>query len=100
MEADKLVALVEVFEGLEDWRNAQQTRHRLDELLTVAVCAVLSGADDFEDISQWGKEKLDWLRCFLTLDYAVWLPPTPSRGCSHCSIRRASSAPFAVGSQW
>ncbi|MBT0964220.1 transposase family protein, partial [Denitromonas iodatirespirans] len=44
MEADKLMALVEVFEGLEDWRNAQQTRHRLDELLTVAVCAVLSGA--------------------------------------------------------
>ncbi|WP_083953460.1 ISAs1 family transposase [Thauera butanivorans] len=71
MEADKLVALVEVFEGLEDWRNAQQTRHRLDELLTVAVCAVLSGADDFEDISQWGKEKLDWLRRFLTLDYGV-----------------------------
>ena len=25
MEADKLMALVEVFEGLEDWRNAQQT---------------------------------------------------------------------------
>ncbi|MBT0964273.1 ISAs1 family transposase, partial [Denitromonas sp. IR12] len=65
------MALVEVFEGLEDWRNAQQTRHRLDELLTVAVCAVLSGADDFEDISQWGKEKLGWLRRFLTLDYGV-----------------------------
>ena len=26
---------------------------------------------DFEDISQWGKEKLDWLRRFLTLDYGV-----------------------------
>lgn len=65
------MALVEVFEGLEDWRNAQQRRHRLDELLTMAVCAVLSGADDFEDIQQWGKEKLDWLRRFLTLDCGV-----------------------------
>ena len=37
MEAHKLVALVEVFEGLEDWRTAQQTRHRLDELLPVPV---------------------------------------------------------------
>ena len=61
MEAGKLMDMVEVFEGLEDWRNAQQTRHRLSELLTIAVCAVLSGADDFEDISQWGRMKLSWL---------------------------------------
>ena len=71
METDKLLALVEVFEGLEDWRSAQQTRHRLGELLTVAVCAVLSGADDFEDSSQWGQAKLEWLRGFLKLDYGV-----------------------------
>lgn len=71
METDKLAAMVEVFEGLEDWRNAQQTRHRLSELLTVAVCAVLSGADDFEEVSQWGQAKLDWLRGFLKLEYGV-----------------------------
>jgi len=54
METGKLMDMVEVFEGLEDWRNAQQTRHRLSEMLTIAVCAVLSGADDFEDISHVG----------------------------------------------
>ncbi|MCK2127739.1 transposase family protein, partial [Thauera aromatica] len=53
MDIGKLADMVEVFEGIEDWRNAQQTRHSLSELLTVAVCAVLSGADDFEEISQW-----------------------------------------------
>ena len=58
MDIGKLADLVEIFEGLEDWRNAQQTRHRLSELLTVAVCAVLSGTDDFEEISQWGQAKL------------------------------------------
>ncbi|MCB1905857.1 MAG: ISAs1 family transposase, partial [Rhodocyclaceae bacterium] len=40
MDTSKLAAMVEVFEGLEDWRNGQQTRHVLSELLTVAVCAV------------------------------------------------------------
>ena len=65
MDIGKLADMVEVFEGLEDWRNAQQTRHRLSELLTVAVCAVLSGADDFEEVSQWGQAKLSWLRGFL-----------------------------------
>ena len=79
MEAHKMAAMVEVFEGLEDWRNVQQTRHRLSELLTVAVCAVLSGADDFEEISQWGRAKLDWLRGFLKLDYGVASPDTFER---------------------
>ena len=37
METEKLAAMVEVFVGLEDWRSAQQTRHRLSELFTVAV---------------------------------------------------------------
>ena len=48
METGELMGMVEVFEGLEDWRSAQQTRHRMSEVLTIAVCAVLSGADDFE----------------------------------------------------
>ncbi len=79
METEKLASMVEVFEGLEDWRNAQQTRHVLSELLTVAVCAVLSGADDFEDVSQWGRAKLDWLRGFLRLEYGVASPDTFER---------------------
>ena len=79
METEKLASMVEVFEGLEDWRNAQQTRHVLSELLTVAVCAVLSGADDFEEVSQWSRERLDWLRGFLTLDYGVASPDTFER---------------------
>ena len=79
MDIGKLADMVEVFEGLEDWRNAQQTRHRLSELLTVAVCAVLSGADDFEEVSQWGQAKLPWLRGFLRLDYGVASPDTFER---------------------
>lgn len=79
MDIGKLADMVEVFEGLEDWRSAQQTRHRLSELLTVAVCAVLSGADDFEEISQWGRAKVPWLRGFLRLDYGVASPDTFER---------------------
>lgn len=79
MDTGKLADMVEVFEGLEDWRSAQQTRHRLCEVLTVAVCAVLSGADDFEEISQWGRAKLPWLRGFLRLDYGVASPDTFER---------------------
>lgn len=79
MDTGNLADMVEVFEGLEDWRNAQQTRHRLSELLTVAVCAVLSGADDFEEIAQWGSAKLPWLRGLLRLDYGVASPDSFER---------------------
>ena len=41
MEAGKLIGMVKVFEGLEDWRNAQPTRRRLSELLTIAVSSAL-----------------------------------------------------------
>lgn len=51
METAKLGAMVEVFEGLGDWCNAQETRHHLGELFTVAVCAALNGADDLEEIA-------------------------------------------------
>ena len=67
METEKLASMVEVFEGLEDWRNAQQTRH------------VLSGTDYFEDVSQWGRAKLDWLHGFLRLEYGVASPDTFQR---------------------
>lgn len=47
-------------------------------LLTMAVCTVLSGADDFEGISQ-GCAKLSWLRGFLHRDYGVASPDTFER---------------------
>jgi hypothetical protein len=36
----------------------------LPEILLLVVSAVLSGADGWEAIEQFGKSKLDWLRKF------------------------------------
>lgn len=44
--------LTQVFVSISDPRSARHTRHDLAELLTVAVCAVLSGVDDFVDIER------------------------------------------------
>lgn len=62
---------MEVFVAIGDPRSARQVRHNLAELLTVAVCAVLCGADDFTDIEAWGKEKLAWLRGFMVLGRGI-----------------------------
>jgi hypothetical protein len=42
--------------------QAKKVEHTLMELLVVAVCSVLAGADDFVKIEKWEKEKLDWFR--------------------------------------
>jgi len=71
METGAVAPLTEVFVAIFDPRSRRQVRHELAELLTVAVCAVLCGADDFTDIEAWGKEKLAWLRGFMVLENGI-----------------------------
>ena len=40
--------------------NAQ--RHQLIELLTIALCAMLSGAESFTDMEGFGQAKEPWIR--------------------------------------
>lgn len=63
--------LTQVFVSISDPRSARHRRHDLSELLTVAVCAVLSGVDDFVDIELWGEAKIEWLRGFMKLEHGI-----------------------------
>jgi len=71
MEAEERVRLVDVWVGVRDPRQARKIEHDLVEMLVVAVCAVLSGANSFVEIEAWAKEKLDWLRKHLSLEHGV-----------------------------
>jgi len=71
METEGKVRLAEVFVGLRDPRQAKKVEHDLVEMLVVAVCAVLVGADDFVEIEEWANEKVDWLRQFLKLENGI-----------------------------
>ena len=51
--------LTQVFVSVCDPRSKRHARHDLSELRTVAVCAVLSGVDDFVDIELWAEAKID-----------------------------------------
>jgi len=55
------------FGDVPDFRINRRKRHKLVDILAIAVCAVLCGADDFEDIEQYGRQKEDFLRSFLEL---------------------------------
>ncbi|QKS29553.1 MAG: ISAs1 family transposase [Candidatus Accumulibacter similis] len=71
METGGGIRLMDVWVGVRDPRQAKKVEHDLVEMLVVAVCAVLSGADGFVEIEVWAKEKLDWLRQYLKLEHGI-----------------------------
>ncbi|MDX9838918.1 MAG: ISAs1 family transposase [Azoarcus sp.] len=71
MKAGNVMPLTQVFVSVSDPRSARHARHDLAELLTVAVCAVLTGVDDFVDIELWAEAKIDWLRGFMKLEHGI-----------------------------
>ena len=71
METEVKARLAKVFVDLRDPRQAKKVEHDLVEMLVVAVCAVLVGADDFVEIEEWANEKVDWLRQYLKLENGI-----------------------------
>jgi len=63
--------LIELFEEVADFRRESQVLYPLNELLVIALCAVLGGANDFEEIVEYGKEKSDFLKGFLVLENGI-----------------------------
>ena len=59
--------LVEHFSPLKDSRQAGKIRYRLLDILVMAVCAVVAGAETWEDIALYAEEKRHWLSTFLDL---------------------------------
>lgn len=64
-------ALVEYFDDITDPRIDRTKRHSLKNILTMALCAVIGGAEGWEDIELFCKSKSDWLHSFLDLPNGI-----------------------------
>lgn len=63
--------LFEHFSSLKDPRVERTRLHQFFDILTITVCAVISGADTWEDIEAYAESKEDWLRSFLELPNGI-----------------------------
>jgi hypothetical protein len=61
------------FSKIADPRDLYK-RHKLLDIITIAICAVVCGANSWEHIEVFGHSKLDWFNEFLKL--ATVFPPT------------------------
>jgi predicted transposase YbfD/YdcC len=65
--SERLVAVFTPFEDLTDPRVERTRIHDLFELVVVALCGTIAGADSWTDIERFGNQRLPWLRTFLKL---------------------------------
>jgi predicted transposase YbfD/YdcC len=61
------MTLQEAFEQVEDHRRGPAQRYDLKEMIIMAICAVLCGADSWVDVADWCEDEDGWLRTFLVL---------------------------------
>jgi predicted transposase YbfD/YdcC len=63
----RLIEVFTKFETLTDPRLNRTRRHELLDVVVLALCGTIAGADSWADIERFGHERLAWLRTFLTL---------------------------------
>jgi predicted transposase YbfD/YdcC len=71
MPASDPAAFHHHFQGLDDPRVERTRRHPLINIVFVAVCGVLSGANSFAAIEEFGLDRRDWFARFLDLTNGI-----------------------------
>ena len=63
--------IAQYFGELDDPRIDRSKRHTLLDIITIALCGIICGADSWVDIELFGKCKEDWFRTFLELPNGI-----------------------------
>jgi predicted transposase YbfD/YdcC len=70
--SDRIEANIEThFGNIEDRRRTFLNDHPLINIITIALCAVIAGAEGWTDIEMFGRQKQEWLSRFLDLKNGI-----------------------------
>ena len=70
MKQTPVATITEHFSNLDDPRSDNR-RHLLLDIIVIAICAAICGADTWVDIEIFGSAKYDWLKQFLELPHGI-----------------------------
>ncbi|MCI0555468.1 MAG: ISAs1 family transposase [Anaerolineae bacterium] len=64
-------SLLSHFQNLNDPRIERTKKHKLIDIVAIAICGVICGADNWVEIAHFGQVKAAWLRQFLELPNGI-----------------------------
>ena len=67
----KEASILTHFAQLEDPRDPRGKEHLLLDIISIAICAVICGAESWTDIEEYGRAKVNWLKTFLVLPNGI-----------------------------
>jgi predicted transposase YbfD/YdcC len=70
MDVQATAGILRAFADMPDPRRHNR-RHKLMDILTIALIAVICGADGWVGVVEYAKAKLEWLKSFLELPYGL-----------------------------
>lgn len=71
MKLKPKITIAEHFSEMEDPRLERSIQHQLIDIMTIAICAVICGADTWVDIETYGLAKQEWFKQFLELSNGI-----------------------------
>lgn len=71
MQQEKQTDIIEHFADLDDPRQRANREHRFMDIMVIAICAILCGADDWVAVEQFGRAKQSWFDTFLELSSGI-----------------------------
>ena len=67
----RLRLLLDHFANIKDTRQAWKVAYPLREVLFLVVCGTIANGDDYDDIVDWGKAHLSFLREFAEFHFEI-----------------------------
>jgi predicted transposase YbfD/YdcC len=64
-------SLVDCFSGIDDPRLDRKKRHELIDILVIAICAVICGAEHWTEVASFGRCKKNWFSSFFRLPNGI-----------------------------
>ena len=71
MFQQSMSSLTTHFSSLKDPRVERTRWHELSEILVIAICGVICGADGWVGLEKFGKAKIEWLSTILELPHGI-----------------------------
>jgi predicted transposase YbfD/YdcC len=65
------LSIAQYFGKLKDPRRAHRRLHHLQDIIVIALCAVIAGAQDWQEVELFGRQRRAWLKRFLKLPNGI-----------------------------